>query len=189
MFCTETEREHCNYEKMGCSGCFFNDETNKKEKSKMRKFEMVKRLEEKIINNTDEVICAFPPKRSTRKSAGYDFYCPENIVCKSHEITMVPTGYKAYFPSNETLLLFNRSSNPKKRGLIILNGVGVVDADYADCEANEGEIAALFYNMLDEDVVLQAGDKMMQGIFVEYKTVDDDDAKGERKGGFGSTNA
>ena len=63
---------------------------------------------------------------------------------------------------------------------------GVVDADYIQAD-NEGEIAALFYNMLDEDVVLEAGDKMMQGIFVKYGTTDDDNAEGERSGGFGST--
>lgn len=127
------------------------------------------------------------PERSTEKSAGYDFYVLEDTVCKSHEITMVKTGVKAYMEDNETLLLFNRSSNPKKKGLIILNGVGVVDADYVDNPSNEGEIAGLFYNMLNEDVILKTGDKMMQGVFVNYNVVDNDNAKGIREGGFGST--
>ena len=143
----------------------------------MRKFEKVSRIEGEI-----EL-----PKRSTAKSAGYDFIVPEDTVCKSHEITMVKTGVKAYFPDNETLLLFNRSSNPKKKGLIILNGVGVVDSDYADNPDNEGEIAWLFYNMRDDNIILRAGEKMMQGIFVDFKTTDDDAAQGERSGGFGST--
>ena len=142
-----------------------------------RKFEKVSRIEGEI-----EL-----PRRSTAKSAGYDFIVPEDTVCKAHEITMVKSRVKAYFPDNETLLLFNRSSNPKKKGLIILNGVGVVDADYADNPDNEGEIAGLFYNMRDEDVVLKAGEKMMQGVFVQYGTTDDDNAEGERCGGFGST--
>lgn len=77
-----------------------------------RKFEYVSRIKDKEFSL---------PKRSTSKSAGYDFFVPEDTVCKSHEITMVKTGVKAYFPDNETLLLFNRSSNPKKKGLIILN--------------------------------------------------------------------
>lgn len=143
-----------------------------------RKFEYVKRIEEKNFDL---------PKRSTANSAGYDFIVPEDTICKSKEITMVKAGVKAYFPHNETLLLFNRSSNPKKKGLIILNGVGVVDSDYADNPDNEGEIAGLFYNMLDEDVVLKAGEKMMQGVFVKYSTTDDDTASGARTGGFGST--
>ena len=41
--------------------------------------------------------------------------------------------------------------------------------------------------MLDEDVVLKAGDKIMQGVFVNYNIVDDDNATGTREGGFGST--
>lgn len=144
----------------------------------LRKFEYVKRIKEKNFEL---------PKRSTSKSAGYDFVVPEDTVCKSHQITMVKTGVKAYFPDDETLLLFNRSSNPKKKGLIILNGVGVVDSDYVDNVDNEGEIAGLFYNMLDEDVILKAGEKMMQGVFVNYGITDDDNAKGKRSGGFGST--
>lgn len=63
----------------------------------------------------------------------------------------------------------------------------ITKMDYADNADNEGEIAALFYNMLDEDVVLEAGDKMMQGIFVKYAVTNDDNAEGQREGGFGST--
>lgn len=151
----------------------------------LRKFEYVNRI---ISNGYQMLNPKFElPKRSTAKSAGYDFIVPEDTVCKSHQITMVKSGVKAYFPDDETLLLFNRSSNPKKKGLIILNGVGVVDADYADNQENEGEIAGLFYNMLDEDVILKAGEKMMQGVFVQYGITDDDNANGQRNGGFGST--
>lgn len=63
----------------------------------------------------------------------------------------------------------------------------ITKMDYADNPDNEGEIAALFYNMLDEDVILESGDKMMQGIFVKYAITDDDNAEGKREGGFGST--
>lgn len=156
-----------------------------------RRFDYVSRILESSINDCgvfkNEYGMLRLPKRSTAKSAGYDFYVPERTVCKSHEITMVKTGVKAYMEDSEFLMLCNRSSNPKKKGLIILNGVGVVDADYADNPDNEGEIAGLFYNMRDEDVTLEAGEKMMQGIFVKYGITIDDEAEGERKGGFGST--
>ena len=92
---------------------------------------------EKVARFADQEIEM--PRRSTGSSAGYDFICPEDTVCKSHEITFVKTGVKAKFPDDETLLLFNRSSNPKKKGLIVLNGVGVVDADYYNNDDNEGE--------------------------------------------------
>lgn len=151
----------------------------------LRKFEYVNRVKSTGYDTKNPGFEL--PKRSTRYSAGYDFVVPEDTICKSHQITMVKSGVKAYFPDDETLLLFNRSSNPKKKGLIVLNGVGVVDADYVDNNDNEGEIAGLFYNMLDEDVVLKAGEKMMQGVFVKYGITDNDNANGQRNGGFGST--
>ena len=150
-----------------------------------RKFEFVERIRKE---REDEVkMCIKLPERSTGKSAGYDFYAIEDVICKSHEITMVKTGIKAKFPEDEALLLFNRSSNPKKKGLIILNGVGVVDADYYGNKDNDGEIAGLCYNMRDEDVKREAEDKIRQGIFVKYAITEDDKAEGERTGGFGST--
>lgn len=182
MFCSEKERNTCDEEHLGCEGCYFNNDKNK-EKEIMRKFEFTGILKE----CSEEGPYRRLPERSTKNSGGYDFYVPEDTVCKSHEITMVKTGVKAMFPEDEVLLLFNRSSNPKKKGLIILNGVGVVDADYYGNPDNDGEIAGLFYNMTNEDVVLKAGEKMMQGVFVKYGITDDDNAEGERTGGFGST--
>lgn len=153
----------------------------------MRKFDIVKRFEEETENNKDKTIVFNMPERSTQNSAGYDFYNPTAVICKSKEITMIPTGIKAQFPEDEALLIFNRSSNPKKKGLIIPNGVGVIDADYYNNPDNEGEIAFLFYNMLEEDVVIKAGEKLGQGIFVKFAKVDNDRTYGVRQGGFGST--
>ena len=150
----------------------------------MRKFDFVTR----IMNEREDVkTCLKLPQRSTKNSAGYDFFNLIDIKCKSHKITMIPTGVKAQFPEDEMLLLFNRSSNPKKKGLIILNGVGVVDSDYYNNAENEGEIAFIFYNMNDEDVILEAGEKLGQGIFVKFAKTDDDVITEVRKGGFGST--
>lgn len=44
-----------------------------------------------------------------------------------------------------------------------------------------------FYNLSNETVVIEAGEKLGQGIFMKYAKTDDDTAKGERTGGFGST--
>lgn len=153
----------------------------------MRKFHFVDRILKLKDDDVDGPVCMKRPKRSTKNSAGYDFFAIENVVCKSHEITLIPTGIKAEFPSDEVLLLFNRSSNPKKKGLIIPNGVGVIDSDYYNNEDNEGEIGVLFYNMLDEDVEIKCGEKMMQGVFTKFNIVDDDNAEGQRTSGFGST--
>ena len=147
----------------------------------MRKFEFVKR-----IDGEKEGYWRLP-ERATSGSAGYDFYNPKKVVCKSHEITMIPTGIKVKMYQEEVLLLVNRSSNPRKKGLIIPNSVGVIDSDYYDNEDNEGEMAFAFYNINDTDTVIEQGEKLGQGIFMKYGITDDDNAKGKRTGGFGST--
>lgn len=146
-----------------------------------RKFEFVERID-KIENGFVKL-----PERATAKSAGYDFYNPEKVELKPREIVYVKTGIKSKFPSNEILMLVNRSSNAKKKGLVLANGVGIVDADYYNNADNEGEIAFAFLNIKDEEIVIEAGEKLGQGIFVKYGITDNDTAEGDRTGGFGST--
>ena len=86
----------------------------------MVKFEKVKRMKEDIKL----------PERSTLNSAGYDFFVLEDIIFNPNTITRVFTGVKCELMPNQVLILANRSSNPSKKGLILLNGIGVVDADY-----------------------------------------------------------
>lgn len=128
------------------------------------------------------------PERSTKCSAGYDIYCPLITEIQPHSLGMVRTGIKAQFPEDMVLKLYNRSSNPRKKGVFLANGVGIVDADYYGNPDNDGEIGFMFYNFTDEVVVFNAGDKLGQGVFENYYTVDDEeDITTERVGGFGST--
>lgn len=147
-----------------------------------RKFEYVSRIENKDFSL---------PKRSTKNSAGYDFFNPERVEIPPYKIgdnpVMVKTGVKAYMMDDEVLLLYNRSSNPKKKKLVIPNSVGVIDSDYYNNEDNEGEMAFTFYNLSEEIVVLEKGDKLGQGLFQKYLLTEDDSADGVRNGGFGST--
>lgn len=158
----------------------------------MRKFEIVKRFREDCEGM--EVVKASTlmkllPQRSTAVSAGYDFFNPERVIIEPSEIKYVKTGVKATFPEGEMLMLCNRSSNPKKKGLVLANGVGIVDSDYYNNPDNEGEIAFAFINITDHPVILEAGEKLGQGIFVKFGTTSDDNAEGQRIGGWGSTGA
>ena len=67
------------------------------------------------------------------------------------------------------------------------NGVGIIDKDYYGNEENDGHFSFAFYNFGKEAVEIKKGEAIGQGIFQKYLTVDDDEAKGERKGGYGST--
>lgn len=101
---------------------------------------------------------------------------------------LVPTGIKAYMQDDEYLQLTNRSSNPLKNFIVLPNGVGIVDADYYNNEGNEGHIYFQFLNFGLRDKVIRKGDRIGQGIFLQFLKADQDEAEGsERTGGFGSS--
>ena len=149
---------------------------------KTRGFEIAKGFEDKSINL---------PIRKTKFSAGYDIEAAEDCIIPSfkrgQKPTLVKTGLKAYMPDDEMLLLYNRSSNPGKKGLILANSVGVVDKDYYGNQDNDGHIMFAFYNIKDEDVEIKKGDAIGQAIFQKYFVTDNDKTDGIREGGFGST--
>lgn len=148
----------------------------------MRRFEKVER-----VKNIEMKL----PERSTKYSAGYDFHAIEDVIVPPYKIGdnpfMIATGVKAQMMHNEFLMLVNRSSNPKKKKLVIPQSMGIIDADYYNNADNEGEMFFAFYNLSNEPVEIKKDEKLGQGIFMKYYTTDDDDAEGERTGGFGST--
>ncbi|EHJ51870.1 dUTP diphosphatase [Streptococcus macacae] len=127
------------------------------------------------------------PKRETAHAAGYDLKVAERTEIPAGAIVLVPTGVKAYMQAGEVLYLFDRSSNPRKKGLVLINSVGVIDGDYYNNPNNEGHIFAQMQNITDETVVLEAGERLVQGVFMPFLIADSDKAEGVRTGGFGST--
>ena len=112
----------------------------------------------------------FPmPERKTQFSAGYDISAAEEVVLEPGKLVLVPTGVKKH--------------------LMLVNNVGIIDADYYNNADNEGHIMVALMNMGTEAVTIPQGERIAQGIFYNYLTVDDDDkvAKAVRGGGFGST--
>ena len=149
---------------------------------KVRGFEIAKGFEEKGINL---------PVRKTKYSAGYDIEAAEDVIIPSFKKgmnpTLIKTGLKAYMQDDEMMLLYNRSSNPKKKGLIMANSVGVIDKDYYGNPDNDGHFMFAFYNIKEEDVLIKKGEAIGQAIFQKYLVGDNDAPEGERVGGFGST--
>lgn len=163
---------------------------------KIRGFEIIT----KYLNSELSV-----PQRATNSSAGYDFAAAQDIVIPSIwklanqaaateeaknilPSILVPTGIKAYMPDNEYLMLVNRSSNPLKHNLALPNGIGVIDADYYNNPNNEGEIFVQLINYGLEDYTIKKGERIAQGIFSTYSTIDgEEQIFAKRSGGFGST--
>jgi dUTP pyrophosphatase len=148
----------------------------------------------------------FLPERATKGSAGYDLAAAADTVIPSLwkilsqkgevreenknylKSILVPTGIKAYMPEDEYLMLVNRSSNPLKNNLSLPNGIGIIDSDYYNNGNNEGEIFVQLINYGIEDYTIEKGDRIAQGIFTPYGTVDDEvNDFGPRTGGFGSS--
>ncbi len=120
------------------------------------------------------------PKRSTKGSAGYDFRSPFDVAARKGDIVRIPLFVKVEdMPKGVVLLIFNRSGLSLKKGLRLDNAVGVIDSDY--------KFGIVFQATATKDIAIVQGDKVCQGIFLNYLTVDGDDSDGERNGGFGST--
>lgn len=159
-----------------------------------RGFEIVSKFKNEDINL---------PVRKTNASAGYDFEAAESLIVPSIwkvlaekvfigeatglKATLIPTGIKSYMLDDEYLQLSIRSGTALKTGLILANGVGIVDSDYYNNPDNEGHIMFPVHNLGFRDKLIKKGERIGQGLFLKYLKIDDDSSDGTRTGGFGST--
>lgn len=127
-----------------------------------------------------------PLSYHSQGAAGFDFYTRQDLELAAHQVTLVPTGVALSYSEDYWLLVAARSSLYKLH-LQLINGVGVVDADY--CGDND-EIRLLIYNFGDQTVNIKKGERLAQGILVartqaQFTTV----AKlnNPDRGGLGST--
>ena len=147
---------------------------------KIRGFEVVSAYADKEIKI---------PARETACSAGYDLAAAENVTLPPHQVTLVPTGLKAYMRPDEYIGIHIRSGFSVRNLVSCVNGQGVIDADYYGNENNEGHIMVPLLNHGDKPVYIQKGTRIAQGIFYRYLPVDGDEigVGAERRGGLGST--
>lgn len=129
------------------------------------------------------------PKRSTKHSAGYDFFSLYDFILKPGEIKKIPTGVKICMNEDEMLMLVVRSSMGFKYNVRMCNQIGIFESDYYNNPNNEGHAWLKLQNEGDKDYVVKKGDAICQGIFTKFLTVDNEEKIiNERKGGLGSTN-
>lgn len=126
------------------------------------------------------------PRYETEKSAGFDLSSVADVTVEPGRVALVPTGLVIKVPHRMFLGIFARSSTPVKRGLMVANGVGVIDPDYCGA-ADEVKIAVM--NFTDDAVVVRAGDRLAQGVFLEAPRVEwvEGEPRAESRGGFGAT--
>lgn len=143
----------------------------------MRKFEKVSYCNNGII-----------PTRNDKGSAGYDFYTPTQLVIEPKQMVKVQTHIKADMLEDEVLMLYVRSSIGIKKNIMLANTTGVIDSTYYNNPDNEGNIICALYNYGEETVVIEAGERIVQGVFIKYLTTSDDKPLNEERiGGIGSS--
>jgi dUTP pyrophosphatase len=127
------------------------------------------------------------PEPATAAAAGFDLAAAHDLEIPPGAIRLVGTGLVIKVPNGWFLGIFARSSTPLKRGLMVANGVGVVDADYCG-PADEIKIQVM--NITDAPVTVRKGDRLAQGIVLQAPRIEwaeVAEVAHETRGGFGST--
>ena len=126
------------------------------------------------------------PSYQTTEAAGFDLAAREDVRVPPGEVRLIPTGFVIEVPHGYFLGIFARSSTPLKRGLMVANGVGVVDPDYA---GPHDEVKVQVLNFTREEVLVRRGDRIAQGIVIPCLRVvwSEGETRDTSRGGFGST--
>ncbi len=152
----------------------------------MRRFEKIsfEQFRKDIADDKELYESYKMPARKTKASAGYDFWAIQDFEIKPGEIKKIPTGIKAKYPENETLMLFVRSSMGFKWNVRMCNQVGIIDADFYNNPDNEGHMWFALQNHGDKVFKVKAGESFGQGLFMQYFTCGDE-VESERTGWSG----
>ncbi len=128
------------------------------------------------------------PQYQTPGSVAFDIASSVDTIINPKEIQLIPTGLIIQAPAGHMLMLSSRSSLIKKKGLMLGNGIGIVDEDYC---GPQDEIKIQLINVTDVPAEIKKGDRLAQGTFVpitrgefsEVETIE----KSDSRGGFGGT--
>jgi dUTP pyrophosphatase len=127
------------------------------------------------------------PRHESDLAAAFDIAAADDVVVEPGRVALVPTGLVIEVPGGMFLGIFARSSTPVKRGLMVANGVGVIDPDY--CGPHD-EIKVAVMNFTNAPVAVKRGDRIAQGIFLAAPRVsweEHDELRDTSRGGFGAT--
>ena len=126
------------------------------------------------------------PKYQTEGAAAFDLTAREEMAIEPGTIGYVSVNIAVETPHDHFLLLAARSGTHKK-GLMMANGIGIVDPDF---RGDGDEIKVAYYNFSGKAVFIEKGERIAQATFVnisrpEWEEVDALESK--TRGGFGST--
>lgn len=128
------------------------------------------------------------PEYHTAGAVGFDLVARETTVIPARGMALVPNNLIVRVPEGHFLMIAARSSTLKKKGLMVGNGVGIIDQDY---HGPADELMTCFYNPGAVDITVERGERWSQGVLLpvaQPQLVENHDAsEHETRGGFGST--
>lgn len=127
------------------------------------------------------------PQYHTAGSVAFDFCANETLTILPKKLAKIHTGLIIETPKGYGLIVAARSSLAYKKGLILSNGIGVIDNDYC---GEEDEIQLSVYNFTDQEIKIEKGERLAQGMFMRLDTAEWEEVekiKDESRGGYGST--
>ena len=126
------------------------------------------------------------PKHETDGAAAFDLRARETVEIPPGKVGYVPLNIAVETPPGHFLLMAPRSSTHKK-GIILANGIGIGDPDFS---GDGDEYRAAYLNFTDTPVVIEAGERIAQGMFVQFVRAEWDEVEkleNKTRGGFGTT--
>ena len=99
-------------------------------------------------------------------AAGFDFFCRKSVNIPTREIEFVSVNAAVRIPRGYVLLIFLRSSMTFKKGVMLANGVGVIDSFF---HGDKDEIIIQLFNISDKTVSIKKGEKIAQGILIKHE--------------------
>ena len=128
------------------------------------------------------------PRYETTGAVAFDLAPRIDATIAPGEIAILPANCIIEVPPGHALILAGRSSLAK-RGLVLANGIGVIDQDY---RGPNDEIHLALRNVTDAPLTVHRGDRLAQGMILpvaqaEWEEVPRDAITAVTRGGFGST--
>ena len=141
------------------------------------------------IRILDERIRAQPPAYATNGSAGLDLRAAidDAITLRAGDTALIPTGLAIHLDDpGLAAIIIPRSGLGHKHGIVLGNGVGLIDSDY------QGQVFVSCWNRGKETFVVNPLERIAQLVVVPVVQVDlnivesfEESTRGA--GGFGST--
>jgi dUTP pyrophosphatase len=127
------------------------------------------------------------PEYQSTGAVGFDLLCREQRTIAPGEVALLPANVIVATPPGYMLLVAARSSTPRRKGLSVPHGIGVIDQDYC---GPDDEIHVQVYNFTSLPVTVERGERIAQAVFVRADRAtwqEVDEIGTPTRGGFGST--